>query len=168
MQVDTWPSSICRASFTASLDLRLRQAFFGNLTMPLIRLICDLHTGEGQSEIVTQRACFFTNFWSSRRGPDTRLRRMLPYAQTPGTCASSIGFCSVLLVSLQTLAAFLRGRSVGRLAALVVTFRSSARPIAVKRERRSTPKAFVWQQPAQGPNRCIGQPWLRTRIDNEI
>ena len=89
------------------------------------------------------------------------------HRQTERALARSAS-CSVLLVSLQTLAAFLRGRSGGRLAALVVTFRSSARPIAVKRERRSTPKAFVWQQPAQGPNRCIGQPWLRTRIDNEI
>ena len=89
------------------------------------------------------------------------------HAQTDGTCGGSIGFL-LGVASVFTDASCVFGRSVGRLAALVVTFRSSARPIAVKRERRSTPKAFVWQQPAQGPNRCIGQPWLRLRIDNEI
>ena len=60
-------------------------------------------------------------------------------------------FCSVLAsVFTDASCVFARPQLGHALAALVVTFRSSARPIAVKRERRSTPKAFVWQQPAQG------------------
>ena len=72
--------------------------------------------------------------------------------------------CSVLLVSLQTLAAFFWHSGFwGRLGVVVAVktkFRSSApRPIAASAKRRSkiTPK-----------RRCIRQPWLRLRIDNEI
>ena len=91
------------------------------------------------------------------------------HAQTDGMRGGSVGVMSVLAsVFTDASCVFAPAADLGTLAALVVTFRSSARPIAVKRGRRSTPKAFVLQQPAQGPNRCIALPWLRARIDNEI
>ena len=51
----------CRAIFTPSLDLRLRQASNGNLTMPLIRLICARKAEEGQTIVVTQTKEFAFN-----------------------------------------------------------------------------------------------------------
>ena len=155
----------CRACSRRREASNLRRWAYGNTTMPRTRVICVSGTEDGHTARVTQKS-FIRDFLDPGNILILCHGVHYPVHEHTGRAESAAAFCSVLLVSLQPLAAVFVGLSCGHaLAALKV----SSLPATHIPQQCSSPYCCKRETPTCArPNRCIGQPWLRARIDNEI